>query len=43
MVEPMATTITLLHPKGAVGGTLSCYQLGAELALRDYQVAFDRP
>ncbi|HEY2595921.1 MAG TPA: ParA family protein, partial [Chloroflexota bacterium] len=35
----MSTTITLIHPKGGVGRTLSCYMLGAELALRGHEVA----
>jgi Mrp family chromosome partitioning ATPase len=30
----VATTLTVLHPKGGVGRSTTVYMLGAELALR---------
>ncbi|MBV9327465.1 MAG: ParA family protein [Chloroflexi bacterium] len=35
----MATTLTVLHPKGGVGRSTTVYMLGAELALRGHRVA----
>ena len=35
----MSVTITLVHPKGETGRTMSAYMLGAELALRGHRVA----
>lgn len=35
----VATTLTVLHPKGGVGRSTTVYMLGAELALRGHRVA----
>lgn len=35
----MATTLTVLHPKGGVGRSTTVYMLGAELALRGHRIA----
>ena len=35
----MATTLTVLHPKGGVGRSTTVYMLGAEFALRGHRVA----
>src|ERR687883_1306223 len=35
----VATTLTVLHPKGGVGRSTTVYMLSAELALRGHRVA----
>ncbi|HYW90492.1 MAG TPA: ParA family protein, partial [Chloroflexota bacterium] len=35
----MSVTITVVHTKGGVGRSTSCFMLGAELALRGHRVA----
>ena len=35
----VATTLTVLHPKGGVGRSTTVYMLGAELALHGHRVA----
>jgi cellulose biosynthesis protein BcsQ len=39
IVYSVATTLTVLHPKGGVGRSTTVYMLGAELALRGNRVA----
>ena len=39
IVYDVATTLTVLHPKGGVGRSTTVYMLGAELALRGHRVA----
>src|SRR5579859_5813305 len=39
IVNNVATTLTVLHPKGGVGRPTTVYMLGAELALRGHRVA----
>src|SRR5437588_1906576 len=39
IVYDVATTLTVLHPKGGVGRSTTVYMLGAELALRGHRVS----
>ena len=39
IVYHVATTLTVLHPKGGVGRSTTVYMLGTELALRGHRVA----